>query len=331
MSPFGKSRKNNESPTPPPPAGSASFPERRRKHITSLHTSTLPLRELHPEALYEISFSTQSTGQLLLHVGLSPSFPDSPPTIQLRPPQPQLQLQHPWIVQGGYIAGHDRLANWDAGSAILLGKLVRDVVNEFTNRPPIRAQSSNINRPANMSSTPPPQQQQPTASTDYPDVDRLRPEDMHRLLKNEDALNAYFDDLEHVRNVRAVHRDLLHGNEALAKRNLIHEAELQTANESIAAQQTLLMSQIHAFEETSKSRDDAAMRFTPNYLTSALRATLTQCEAKSDEITNAFLSTSSDALSIDEFVKQFRDARTTYHLRAAKLERLIGDPRVLAQ
>ncbi|KAI8586225.1 hypothetical protein HDU88_003608 [Geranomyces variabilis] len=164
----------------------------------------------------------------------------------------------------------------------------------------------------------------------YPSVSQLQPEEMHRLLKNEDALASYFDALEHVRTMRAVHHDLLLGNEALAKQNLLLEPALVAANEAVEQQQTLLRSQLAAFEEAAKARDDAGMRFTPNYLTAALRTNLTDCEDRSEEITRAFLAGTS-AIPIDEFVKQYREARTEYHKRAAKLERLSADPSVLAQ
>ncbi|KAJ3163534.1 hypothetical protein HDU86_000115 [Geranomyces michiganensis] len=181
--------------------------------------------------------------------------------------------------------------------------------------------------PQRHSSAPIPASPTPTA---YPSVSQLRPDEIQKLLSNDDALMEYFDALEHVRTMRSVHHDLLLGNEALAKQNLLLEPALTSANEAVEQQQTLLRSQLAAFEEASKARDDAAMRFTPNYLTAALRTNLAEHEDRSEEITRAFLDGTS-VIPIDEFVKQYREARTEYHKRAGKLERLTADPSILSQ
>ncbi|KAI8816048.1 uncharacterized protein EV422DRAFT_572109 [Fimicolochytrium jonesii] len=368
MSPFGRSKKNSTEGT-----------ESRRKHISSLYTHHLAIRELQTESLYEITITTSPSTNLILTLILSlpPTFPDAPPTIQVKP-----AVSHPWVNHQGFVVGHEKLALWDGG--VMVGKVVKDVVQEFQSRPPQRvvagppattyatgvgsagggayggaagpqgtgAQGMNPGQypgqnPSRSQSTPHshsegpppppsrpqgPQQQNPP---DYPELERLKLEDLQKLLSDEQLFTAYFENLDSVKNMRQVHAELMQENEALAHKTLSKEQALADALQSITEQQTLLRSQIQLLEETAQQRDAEAMRFAPEYLTRSLRTSVHLSEEASDSLAASFISStstspaSSGPSSAEEFIKQLREIRKLYHLRAAVLERVVREPRLL--
>ena len=113
---------------------------RRRKQIASLREHSLSVRELQRDTTYEVPCTIPSTSTLAgytlyLIVTLPPQFPDNkqPPTIQIRPPP---MVAHAWVdARTGIIVGHDKLNNWN--QHVSLGKLVKDIIQEFQIRNPI--------------------------------------------------------------------------------------------------------------------------------------------------------------------------------------------------
>ncbi|TPX69231.1 hypothetical protein SpCBS45565_g02490 [Spizellomyces sp. 'palustris'] len=319
MSLFSRPKKQSDGPS------AGSLQDGRRKQITSLHTHQLAVRELQPDTVYEVTTTTPSSLTLQLTITLPPTFPETPPGIQVKPP-----VQHAWVDKAGYVIGHERLARWDAGQGIVLGRLLREIIQEFAIRPPSRAEQSYQHHHSPTTTSVPGSalmhpQHAPIA--EFPEVDRLSLEELDDLLKNEEALGLFFEQMEHVKNMRQVHADLAVGNEALARRNLEKENEINALKSSLTEQIKLMRSQKNLFDENSKIREDELMRFGSDYITSKLRAALSQSDELSDSIATSFVE---GKLGADDFLKQFRDVRKVYHLRAAKLERISREPGLLS-
>ncbi|KAI9090312.1 hypothetical protein DFS34DRAFT_637821 [Phlyctochytrium arcticum] len=333
---FGRSKRTPEGSS----AQSSSLQEMRRKQVTTLHTHHLAIRELDPDS-YEVTTTVEGNLTLQLTITLPPSFPESPPTIHVSP-----LVQHAWVDRSGFVVGHERLARWDGGRGVVLGKLVKEIVQEFTLRPPSRSLaqgplsgSSGSSSPQHYQlryQTPPPvtsnnhqQYQQPQFAPPQYTSPTFRPptfpnwtrplEAIEDMARNSIALDSYFEELEHVRNMRAVHADLVRNNEQLARRTLARESELNTLQSTLADQLALYRTQHQKFLETAHLREDAVTRFNPDYITSTLRALISRTDAECDALAASLVR--GDGSSVEEFSRQYRELRKTYHLRAAKLER----------
>lgn len=128
-------------------------------------------------------------------------------------------------------------------------------------------------------------------------------------------------------------------------KNLERESALSALQEALKEQYTLMRSQKQLFDEAVKTHDDESLvrliaidwciccltifcskRFRSDYVTSTLRVALGQSDELSDSIANSFVD---GKLGVEDFLKQFRDIRRVYHLRAAKLERISREPNIL--
>lgn len=80
------------------------------------------------DQLYEVPCVVDDTTLALL-VNLPPDFPDEPPVITVSP----MGLRHPWI-DSDVIALDSVPSSWRTN----LGKVVQDIRDEFTQRPPAK-------------------------------------------------------------------------------------------------------------------------------------------------------------------------------------------------
>ncbi|KAJ3253270.1 Vacuolar protein sorting-associated protein 37A [Borealophlyctis nickersoniae] len=127
--------------------------------------------------------------------------------------------------------------------------------------------------------------------------------------------------------MKQVHRELLIGNEGVARRNLAKEAEMEALKASLAEQHALMRAERSKFEELLQAHQNESVRFAPDYIISRLRTSIHESEELSESIAQSFLEGKTGP---DDFLKQYRETRKVYHMRAAKLERVAGDPGVLA-
>jgi len=72
------------------------------------------------------------------------------------------------------------------------------------------------------------------------------------------------------------------------------------------------------FQENDQQQQAAFNRFSMSNIITRLRAAALECDDLSESVAQSFLDGSLDH---DTFVKQFRDLRKVYHLRASKVER----------
>ncbi|KAJ3045230.1 Vacuolar protein sorting-associated protein 37A [Rhizophlyctis rosea] len=317
--------------------------ELRRKQIASLSSHNLNVREVQPETQYEVTIHLPSL-TLFLIVDLPPHFPDSAPTIQVKP-----LLRHPWLDPQGYVIGHDKLANWN--QHVSLGKLVKEISQEFTIRPPLRP--ANNYSTYETGTTGPPYSPNPTSNrglsaagasglpyrspqsspapaassawADYPDIDSKSAEELEELLNDEIAFQIYLENLSSIKGMKQVHKELMDGNESLARRNLSKKEELESLKKTLSEQQQLFQSLRAKFDTNLKAQQDEAVRFSPTYVATKLQSAQSESDELSESIAQSFLD---GKIPADDFIKQYRDTRRVYHLRAAKLERLARDPQV---
>jgi len=109
---------------------------RRRKQIASLSTHALDFKEIETDFQYDIACYLPTGNTIYLNLRLPIGFPDVPPILVVKP-----AVSHPWIhPQTLQIIGLPKLTaeSWTQHS--ILGKLIKEVIEEFRRRPPQKPQ-----------------------------------------------------------------------------------------------------------------------------------------------------------------------------------------------
>ncbi|KAJ3557127.1 hypothetical protein NM688_g1636 [Phlebia brevispora] len=155
---------------------------------------------------------------------------------------------------------------------------------------------------------------------DFPELAHLSREDLEELLVDPAYFQAIFHSLE---RVKALYQD---------------QAELGMANESIARQNLTLQEPLYklrsdtkdAFDEAKrlearwkeveKEQREVYQRFTPQFLLMRLKHATTAQDELSEALATSFINASPDSWTsngkdVDDFVKEFRELRKTYHKR----------------
>ncbi|KAI8811949.1 hypothetical protein BJ742DRAFT_794284 [Cladochytrium replicatum] len=125
----------------------SSLQELRMSQIQSLHAHNLTVKELVRNSEYQITLplpagAPNSPPTIYLIITLPPDFPQVAPVIHVRPPG----LAHAWInAATGELTGHERLAKGGKWSQhVSLGRVVKEIGQELTMRPPVRSQNPSI-------------------------------------------------------------------------------------------------------------------------------------------------------------------------------------------
>ncbi|KAK9717857.1 hypothetical protein K7432_005904 [Basidiobolus ranarum] len=171
---------------------------------------------------------------------------------------------------------------------------------------------------------------QPTRSSslvnEFPSIVNKSPEELEKLLTDEEEFENYFTQLEQVLNVETVHRELKEGNESLARSSLSKQPELERLRESISNLEPEWREKKMVFDEQTKLRSEAIKRFSKDNILNQLRNKVATIDHEADDLANQYLT---GQLELDVFLKSFRETKKTYHIHAARLERLLTDPSIL--
>ncbi|KAL9544144.1 hypothetical protein MBANPS3_007772 [Mucor bainieri] len=289
--------------------------ELKRQQISALLQQNPSTVTVVDGQIYETPLQAQENTFLL--VNLPAHFPEEPPVITISP----TGMRHPWIE--GDVIMHDALPSWTQQSN--LGVLVKDIREEFTKRPPAK---KNEQKEDGYSARPPPPI--PSASTsstlpmnpEYSAISKLSPEQMEELLSNETAFDIFFHSLERVKNLRTFQEELLSGNEQLAHKNLSKEDQLLKLRSEVENLHGQFKVDKLEFEQKEKLQNEAYNRFSSSTVLTRLKASVYESDELSESVAQSFLDGNLDN---DSFVKQFREFRKVYHLRASKLERAQKD------
>ncbi|KAI9311261.1 hypothetical protein BX666DRAFT_1999659 [Dichotomocladium elegans] len=281
--------------------------------------------------MYELPCPIPDIPNASLLINLPAEFPEQPPIITVAP----TGLRHPWIDSD--VVAHDTLL-WEnpAANPLLLGKLIHSIIEEFARRPPARkganGELANTNAATSEESyghRPPPPiptvQQQSSmgpgfalSAGEYNAIVNRSPEDIEELLTNDTAFEMFFNSLERVQNMKTVREELRNGNENLANKNLSRQDSLQALDAQVKALDLEYRQLKGQFEEKERQQNDAFNRFSSATVMTRLKASIQESDELSESVAQSFLDGNLDH---DGFVKQFRELRKVYHLRASKLER----------
>ncbi|CEI93719.1 hypothetical protein RMCBS344292_07948 [Rhizopus microsporus] len=218
-------------------------------------------------------------------------------------------MRHPWLESDVVVC--DALSNWQPQQSNL-GMLVKEIYKEFTTRPPVKKSMINDTKPEEgYGHRPlPPIPPMMPSNPEYAAISKLSPEEVEELLYNETAFELFFYNLERVKNLKIFHEDLRNGNEMLAHKNLSREDELIKLRSEVVNLHLKYKADKQDFEAKEKLQQEA------------FNASVYESDELSESVAQSFLDGN---LNNESFVKQFREFRKVYHLRASKLEKAQRD------
>ncbi|KAI9013769.1 hypothetical protein CLU79DRAFT_768662 [Phycomyces nitens] len=299
----------------------------KRQQIGSLYTHNSAVSVAVEGQLYEIPWSSTEDDFFIL-VLLPPQFPDEPPVITISPPG----TRHP-LIKADLIINEGQF-QWTPSSN--LGILVKSIRDEFNRQPPVKNKSDpsyGPGRPNNShySHRPPPaipsSQSTPVPSSaltnnEYMAVVHTTPEQAHELLTSDYAFDLFFHSLERVQNLKSFQGELRNGNESIAHKNLSRQDGLIMLRSEVEALDEEYNRLKADFDVKEQQQQEAFSRLAASTVLTRLKAGVYECDELSESVAQSFLDGN---LNHDEFVKQFREMRKVYHLRASKLERAQKD------
>lgn len=227
-------------------------------------------------------------------------------------------MRHPWIDND--VIMHEGLPSWKSTQSNL-GLLVKDIREEFQQRPPAK-KTTQSEEGYNHKPPPPIPTSLMPSNPEYTAINKLSIEDIEEILSNDTAFDIFFHSLDRVKNLKAFQEDLRNGNETLAHKNLSREDQLiklRTEIQGLDSDYKLLKLE---FEEKERLQQEAFNRFSVSTVLTRLKASVYESDELSESVAQSFLEGNLDH---DNFVKQFREFRKVYHLRASKLERAQKD------
>ncbi|KAK0439745.1 hypothetical protein EV421DRAFT_1818124 [Armillaria borealis] len=163
---------------------------------------------------------------------------------------------------------------------------------------------------------------------DFPELAHLSREDLEDLLSDHTYFQAVFHSLPRVKAIFQAQAELGMANEAIAKNNLT----LQDSLYALRSETKEAFDESKALEarwkELEKEQKDVYQRFTPQFLLMRLRHATTAQDDASEALASTFVQQQRPIPSgvssgtgtpsgrdIEDFVKEFKDLRKTYHKR----------------
>ncbi|KAH8104697.1 hypothetical protein BXZ70DRAFT_610253 [Cristinia sonorae] len=156
--------------------------------------------------------------------------------------------------------------------------------------------------------------------TDFPELSHLSREDLEDLLVDPQYFQAVFHTLNQVKAMYQAQAELGLANETIAKNALtlqepLYKLRSETKDAFDEAKQLEAR-----WKDVEREQREVYQRFTPQFLLMRLKHATTAQDDASEALASSFVQgTASDSVSngkdIDDFVKEFREMRKTYHKR----------------
>ncbi|KAI8379306.1 uncharacterized protein BYT42DRAFT_322208 [Radiomyces spectabilis] len=295
----------------------ASLQELAHQQIASLFAHNTIVTSVVDGQLYDLP--CDDTVSLLIN--LPPRFPDEPPVITVTP----TGLRHPWIDADTVM--NETLRHWNH-QQMNIGQIAADIRDEFAQRPPTKKDEGYGHRPpppipTSTTSTPnlsqtPLAMSSFTPNQEYTMIMNKTSAEVEELLSNDLPFEMFFNSLERVKGLKTVQEELMNGNENLAHKNLSREDQLAKLRTDVMNLNDEYRQEKHAFDEKERLQQEAYSRFSSSTVLTRLKASVYESDDLSESVAQSFLDGNLDH---DSFVKQFRELRKVYHLRASKLEK----------
>ncbi|KAI0076301.1 hypothetical protein K474DRAFT_1623067 [Panus rudis PR-1116 ss-1] len=156
---------------------------------------------------------------------------------------------------------------------------------------------------------------------DFPELSHFSREDLEDLLADPQYFNAIFHSLKRVKALYQAQADLGLANETIARNNLA----LQDALYKLRSETKDAFDEAKRLEarwtEVEREQREVYQRFSDQFLLLRLKHATTAQDELTEALASSFVqgsaetTTSNNGKDIDDFVKEFREQRKTYHKR----------------
>ncbi len=327
----------------------------RRKQINTLRIFNENVIEAQPDVEYRMAFGSSPNGQdgrLILVITLPRGFPQKEkPVIKLfaaapdesasNDPDNSIALRHPWLNQESIVTGSPGLNNFGPHSD--LGRVAQAIKREFERNPPVRNRNENsisssqkpVPNHVLNSKEPTPQlgdnQQQSvslvktTSSTtaSISELESMSLAELTELKEDPVALQSFCQKqirdhnlfADHERQSKSLTKDISSTVEA--------SYELRERIESKQKEVEAKIQQHSSMKEDVRQVRDSLSALRGQSSTSEVRDNLKQSsfqlETESEKMADQFLS---KKMPLEDFLSSYLEARTQYHLKKAKSDRV---------
>lgn len=303
----------------------------RAKQIEQLRYFDNSVSEIQRDVEYRVLIKDS----LMLYIYLPPHFPQDKPVFKVVPP-----ASHPWVDDNMIVTGCYSLNTFVVHSN--LGKVVKEVVEEFRRNPPVPLPTSSTastsstswtssavqraNQPDNQpfSSSTVQSEQNSGAAADVADTSSLMPElkdltvdELKSLLSDDDKLQALL--ASRVDEVSDVQQKIVLFLEKFANENIARKTLLDEKKSVVLKKYEQLNDLQVKFESSLQRQDDLHAKFDLSFTADNLKVAALQAEEQAETIAEHFLS---GQMTVEEFNEKYMAARKLCHLRRAKEEKL---------
>ncbi|TFK20422.1 hypothetical protein FA15DRAFT_659129 [Coprinopsis marcescibilis] len=174
---------------------------------------------------------------------------------------------------------------------------------------------------------------------EFPELANLSREDLEDLLEDQTYFQAIFHSLQRVKDLYNQQAELGLANETIAKNNLELEQPLYKLREETQAAFDEARALESRWKDLDKEQKEVYQRFTPQFLLMRLKHSITAQDDASEALASSFVQQLPSLPSLDnngehgrsqanrsgqeveDFVKEFKEARKIYHKRALWAEK----------
>ncbi|CAL1712871.1 unnamed protein product [Somion occarium] len=156
---------------------------------------------------------------------------------------------------------------------------------------------------------------------DFPELSHLSREDLEEILADPQYFQAVFHSLNQVKALYQSQAELGLANESIARNNLVLQEPLyQLRSEAKEAFDEAKRLEAR-WKEVEREQREVYQRFTPQFLLMRLKHATTAQDELSEALASSFVqgssadSSATEGKDVDEFVKEFKELRKTYHKR----------------
>lgn len=156
----------------------------------------------------------------------------------------------------------------------------------------------------------------PDIPSHFPELDSLSFEQLEGL---DDAakFKEFFEQLPQVRELKLAEATIQQENTALAKANLAKQPELERATQQLLDQHALLAERKNRYDELSQRQDELTRDLSIDSITAQLDIATQDAKEQAESIAKRFRD---GELSVDDFMKQYKEAAERHHMRKNKAE-----------
>ncbi|KAH9002762.1 hypothetical protein EDB86DRAFT_3233560 [Lactarius hatsudake] len=164
---------------------------------------------------------------------------------------------------------------------------------------------------------------QTALTTEFPELSHLTREDLEDVLADPAYFQAIFHTLSNVKELYENQAELRLANETIANQNLGMQEELYKLRSETKDAFDEAKSLEVRWAELQREQREVYQRFTPQFLLMRLRHATTAQDDLSEALASTFVrsassetaATPANGKEVDDFVKEFRELRKTYHKR----------------